>query len=114
MVILIGLAILGLISVGIFLLRGTSSYRMKAIVCIGTCSFALFLFGSFITFIAFIGSGDTASENMIWELLRFWGNMTLWAFLWGIVIGSILFGIWNLLDYLKHRRVSKSVANSFE
>ncbi len=101
MVILVILAILCLLGVGLFVSRNEASHRKKVILCIGIPSLAFFLFVNFIILIAIPGSGDTAGKNWIWEILKFWGLMTSWAVLWGIIVGSIVFGVWTFIKHLK-------------
>ena len=101
MVILIILAILSLLGVGLVVFRGEASQRKKVILCIGIPSLAFFLFVSFIVLIAIPGSGDTAGKNWELDVLETWGLMTLWAILWGIVVGSIIFGVLVFSEHLK-------------
>jgi len=107
MAILVILAILCLLGIGLFISRSEASHRKKVILCIGIPSWVFFLFVSFIILIAIPGSGDTAGKNWIREILEGWGLMTSWAILWGIIVGSIVFGVWTFIEYLKHKPSKK-------
>ena len=110
MVILIILAILSLLGVGLYISRSEPLQQIKkAILCIGIPSLAFSLFATFIILIAIPGSGDTADKHWIEETLTFWGLMTSWAMLWGIIVGSIVFGVLASVEHLKLRKEQKLI-----